>query len=87
VGGFPSNPHSSIKADRSPEPKSHRACKTPHHSRFHRAATESVNGSEPSIIIEINDPPMVPRPVGDRFSVGIFVEGDRDSEGLEVLSP
>jgi hypothetical protein len=37
---------------------------------------------EPLITVEIDDVPVVPRKVVDRFGVRRFVEGDRDSEGF-----
>jgi hypothetical protein len=39
---------------------------------------------EPSIAVEVDDLPVVPRKVGDRSGVRGFVEGDRGSEGFGV---
>jgi hypothetical protein len=41
---------------------------------------------EVSIVVEVDELPVVPRRVIDRLGIGRVVEGDRDSEGLGVRS-
>jgi hypothetical protein len=41
---------------------------------------------EPSIALEIDEVPVVPRKVVDRFGIRGFVEGDRGSKGVGIRS-
>jgi hypothetical protein len=54
----------------------------PRHQRFHGAARGYWVSSEPLIAVEVDEVPVMPRRVVDRFGVMGFVEVDRDSGGF-----